>query len=277
MIPATTLVIAGSDSGGGAGIQADIKTIAALGGHASTAITALTAQNTVEVESVFEVPPRFVTQQIQAVMCDIGAQSFKTGMLHNVPVIEAVADELDKYPEVPLIVDPVMVATSGSKLMKDSLTIFFLKKRLISKSYIVTPNIPEAEILAEMEITNLNDMEQAALKILQIGAKSVLIKGGHLQGEVVFDLLLTENGVKEVFEHSRIDSNNTHGTGCTLASAIACCVAKGMSLTDSIITARNYVYNAILNSYDIGEGGGPVGLGVAISSTETVISESYTV
>lgn len=242
------LIIAGSDSGGGAGIQADIKTAAAHGVFATTAITALTAQNTHGVHGVLPVAADFVRAQIDAVLGDIGADAVKTGMLANAEIIEAVA--ATNFP-APLVVDPVMVATSGDKLLEDD-AVAALKK-LISKAALVTPNIPEAEILAGMKIDGLEDMQAAAAKILQLGCAAVLVKGGHMRGDKLVNLLATADKSWS-FEYARINTNSTHGTGCTLASAIACGLASGKSLQDAVKNAGDYVHNAILNAPDIGSG-----------------------
>jgi hydroxymethylpyrimidine/phosphomethylpyrimidine kinase len=251
------LSIAGSDSGGGAGIQADIKAITMLGGYAATAITALTAQNTMGVFGILEVPTDFLKQQINLVLSDIGADAIKTGMLHSVEVINAVSECLNNYAEIPLIVDPVMVSTSGNALLKtDAVTA--LKDRLISRATLVTPNIPEAEILSSIKINNLGDMEKAAGIILKTGVKAVLLKGGHGTDEIVQNLLLTASGEKEIFESPRIHTKNTHGTGCTLASAIACKLSQNETLVTSVGESIEYVYQAIKTSDGFGMGNGPI-------------------
>lgn len=244
----TVLFIAGSDSGGGAGIQADIKTTQAFGVFATTAITALTAQNTQGVQGVLATPAQFVKAQIESVLSDIGADAIKTGMLANAEIINAVAG-FDF--SAPLILDPVMVSTSGDKLLEDA-AIAALKK-LIAKADLVTPNIPEAEILADMKIENEADMLNAAKKIMQLGCNAVLIKGGHMRGEKLVNLLVTLTA-QHSFAYSRIDTNSTHGTGCTLATAIACEIAKGITLDVAVKIAGDYVHEAILNAPDIGTG-----------------------
>ena len=242
------LIIAGSDSGGGAGIQADIKTAQAFGVFATTAITALTAQNTLGVQGVLATPAQFVQAQITSVLSDIGADAIKTGMLANAEIINSVAS-FDF--SAPLIVDPVMVSTSGDKLLEDD-AIAALKK-LIGEAALVTPNIPEAEILADMQIETETDMLVAAQKIMQFGCDAVLIKGGHMHGEKLVNLLMNATQSWS-FAYERIHTKNTHGTGCTLASAIACELAKGMEIETAVKIAGDYVHNAILNAPHIGTG-----------------------
>ncbi len=258
------LSIAGSDSGGGAGIQADVKAITMLGGYAATAITALTAQNTQGVFGILEVPTDFLKQQINLVLSDIGADAIKTGMLHSVSVIDAVSMCLDSYSDIPLIVDPVMVSTSGNALLKtDAITA--LKQKLIARATLVTPNIPEAEILSGIAINDTSDMEKAAEIILQTGAKAVLLKGGHGKNDIVENLLLTSWGTKQIFCSTRINTKNTHGTGCTLASAIACKLAQGNNLSVSVEQSIEYVHKAIQAAEGFGKGNGPIKHNVVIS------------
>lgn len=263
------LVIAGSDSGGGAGIQADIKSIMAQGAYATTAITALTAQNTRGVEDVLDVPPDFVVRQIQSIMSDIGTDIVKTGMLHRRQIIEAVAQQFDTKQAPPLIVDPVMVATSGDRLLEDK-AIDVVMQLLVSKAYLVTPNLPEASLMTRRDVEKLDDMKRAADKIMDKGARAALIKGGHGQERVVYDLLAQSSGF-EVFEHERLVSKNTHGTGCTLASALAGQLAvqtnqardeqraDGLDLLAATEKALNYVHHAIATApSNIGSGHGPL-------------------
>lgn len=251
------LIIAGSDSGGGAGIQGDIKTVTCLGGYAATAITALTAQNTTGVYGIHDVPEEFIAQQIKLVLSDIGADVIKTGMLSKARVIEVVADCLAKNSEIPLILDPVMFAKGGAALLAvDALET--LKKRLIPMAEIITPNIPEAEFLADVPIGSIktvDDMRAAAEKILGLGCKSVLLKGGHLEVGILTDLLLTKNG-EQIFTSERINTKNTHGTGCTLASAIATGLAQKLPLNEAVARARAYVRQAIETAPQIGTGNG---------------------
>jgi hydroxymethylpyrimidine/phosphomethylpyrimidine kinase len=254
------LIIAGSDSGGGAGIQADIKTVTALGGYAATAITALTAQDTHTVHGVHEVPPVFVAQQIEVVLDDIGADAIKTGMLHRTEILEVVAETLAaKAPGIPLVVDPVMVAKGGASLLDDD-TREVLRNQLVSQAAVLTPNVPEAEILSGMTIGNEDDMAAAGRALLDLGPKAVLMKGGHMPGDEVCDLLVTAAGV-ERFTSERLNSRNTHGTGCTLASAIATGLAQGLELSAAVGRARDYVAQAIRTAPGYGGGHGPLNHG----------------
>ena len=248
---ARILIIAGSDSGGGAGIQGDIKTITCLGGYAATAITALTAQNTLGVFAIHDVPEDFIASQIKLVLDDIGADALKTGMLNKESVINVVADTISAYPNIPLVLDPVMFAKGGASLLPAS-ALATLKSRLIPRATIITPNIPEAEYLAETPIKTIADMNIAAQKILALGCKSVLLKGWHLEGKTVTDLLLTENG-KTIFEQPRISSKNTHGTGCALASAIATGIAQKLSLEEAVSRARSYLLESIRTAPNLGK------------------------
>jgi hydroxymethylpyrimidine/phosphomethylpyrimidine kinase len=255
------LVVAGSDSGGGAGIQADIKTITMLGGFAMTAITALTAQNTLGVEEVMTVEPRFVALQMQVVLADIGADAIKTGMLGSARVVEAVAGVCESAAfGVPLIVDPVMVAKGGARLLdKDAHDALVL--RLLPLASLLTPNVPEAEVLTGMKITKVSDLERAADVLLGLGPSAVLMKGGHLDGDVVVDLLRTADGEQHHFESPRIRSRSTHGTGCTLASGIAAGVAEGLTLQAAVARARQFVLKAIEHAPGLGRGHGPLEFG----------------
>lgn len=256
--PGRVLIVAGSDSGGGAGIQADIKTVTALSAYAATAITALTAQNTTGVYGVHSVPGAFIVQQIELVLTDIGADAIKTGMLANTETIEAVADTLDRLaPDIPLIVDPVMRAKGGHKLLEDSAAAM-LARRLVPRAAVVTPNLPEAEaLLGGRTISSFEDMRSAGREILALGPRAVLMKGGHLDGDTVRDLLITEAGETEL-ESPRVFSRNTHGTGCTLASAIAAGIAQGLDLPAAFSRAHAYVAQAIATAPDLGQGHGPL-------------------
>jgi hydroxymethylpyrimidine/phosphomethylpyrimidine kinase len=259
------LSIAGSDSGGGAGIQADIKTVTALGGYAMTAITALTAQNTLGVVGIHDVPPEFITQQITLVLEDIGADCIKTGMLHRADIILAIADALERYGvAIPLIVDPVMVAKGGASLLEQSAT-HALITRLIPLADMITPNIPEAEVLTGQPIRSLLEMKIAAEALLALGAQSVLLKGGHLEGEVLYDVLLSDREY-HVFESPRIHTTHTHGTGCTLASAIATCIAGGYDHFGAVERARMYVRRAMELAPELGHGHGPLHHGHTMKS-----------
>jgi len=252
------LVVAGSDSSGGAGIQADIKTITALGGYAATAITALTAQNTTGVASVQPIEPAFVAHQMKVVLEDIGADVLKTGMLHSAAVIEAVAGVYRMMSAgMVYVLDPVMIAKGGHRLL-DISAVDALKNRLLPLADLVTPNIPEAQALTNIRIEGPDQMEAAAKKILDFGPGSVLLKGGHLKGSQLYDVLVTSLG-SEWFETERIDTRHTHGTGCTLASAIATGLAQGLVLDKAVCRAREYVLKAIRMAPGFGAGHGPLG------------------
>lgn len=251
------LIIAGSDSGGGAGIQADIKTTTALNGYATTALTALTAQDTSAVHGIHEVPTEFVRLQMEVVIDDIGIDCIKTGMLHRADVLNVVANAIfEKAREVPLVVDPVMVAKGGDSLLREDARIA-IKEQLISQATIITPNLPEAELLGEMEVRSELDMLEVAKKLLDLGPGSVLIKGGHLEGDRILDILVNSDG-SEKFYSKRLNSTHTHGTGCTLASAIATGLAQGFDLYDSVKRAREYVLKAISEAPGYGKGCGPL-------------------
>ncbi|GBQ15478.1 bifunctional hydroxymethylpyrimidine kinase/phosphomethylpyrimidine kinase [Swaminathania salitolerans] len=246
------LIVAGSDSGGGAGIQADIKTVSAFGGFAMTAITAVTAQNTHGVQGITAMSPDFVALQMRMVLDDLGADIVKLGMLGNESIAEAVADTLACYPDLRCIVDPVMIATSGDSLMGDSPCRAY--GRLMKRAFVLTPNLPE---LAELSGENPGTVEgvfRAARKIcLEHGPRYVLAKGGHLEGSVVSDLLVSSES-RKIFSADRIESRHTHGTGCTLASALATCLAQGETLDQAVIRARRYVRRAILEAPPFGKG-----------------------
>ena len=257
------LVVAGSDSGGGAGIQADIKAVTALGGFAATAITALTAQNTEGVYGVLPIPVDFIRRQIEVVLRDIGADALKCGMLHDVATIEAVCDALAaEAPGVPLVADPVMVAKGGHPLLQPD-AVETLKRRLLPLAAIITPNLPEAEVLLGRPIPDAAAMPDAARALLAMGVRAVLLKGGHLEGERLVDILATPEGLTR-FEDARIATRHTHGTGCTLASAITAGLAQGMALGDAVARARAYVRAAILAAPGYGRGHGPLDHGVTL-------------
>lgn len=255
---ASVLTIAGSDSGGGAGIQADIKTISALGCYAASAVTAITVQNTLGVSGIHDIPPDIVQAQIHAVMQDIAPAAIKIGMLRTAGTAAAVAEALQHYPQVPVVLDPVMVASSGNRLMNEE-TITLLRRSLFPLATLVTPNLDEAAVLTGNAVTKLEEMEAAAKIILGSGCQAVLIKGGHLAGEKLHDLLLQQNGV-QVFTADYIDSRNTHGTGCTLSSAIAAYLAQGQTVADAVAHAKNYITTAIEAGKDVitGKGRGPL-------------------
>jgi hydroxymethylpyrimidine/phosphomethylpyrimidine kinase len=253
------LTEAGSDSGGGAGIQADLKTFQALGAYGMSALTALTAQNTQGVKAVFPVSETFLVQQIGAVIDDIGVDAVKTGMLFSAPLIEKVSEVLSHYRVKNLVVDPVMVAKGGAKLLEDS-AIASLRRSLLPLATVVTPNIPEAEVLTGKPIQNYHQMETAALTLLSL-SPNVLIKGGHLEsGEIARDLLATSDGKQTWLERPRVLTANTHGTGCTYSAAIAVFLGQGHSLEESVRLARDYVQGALLGAATrkIGHGCGPL-------------------
>lgn len=253
----TTLIIAGSDSSGGAGIQADIKTCSALGVYATTAITAITAQNTQGVTAIQTATPRMVQQQIEAVLEDFTVDSIKVGMLGNADITRTVADVL-KHVDIPIILDPVMVSTSGHTLLSGD-AIEILIEQLLPISEIITPNIAEACLLTQQEIKSAQDVCFVAQKLLNMGCNSVLIKGGHLSQENATDILATQQG-STTFSHPFITTHNTHGTGCTLSTAIAAYRALGKSMAEAVKLAKDYVYNAIASGADVcaGQGHGPL-------------------
>ncbi len=255
---ARILVVAGSDSGGGAGIQADIKAVTALGGYAATAITALTAQNTLGVYGIFNVSPSFIAEQMEVVLDDVGADCLKTGMLHTTEVIDTVCAVIDdKAADVPLVVDPVMVAKGGAALL-DAGAVTAVAEKMIPRARIVTPNAPEAAALVGGDVVSTDQLAAAAERLLERGARAALVKGGHLAGDVVTDVFIDADGSTRVFESPRIDSKHTHGTGCTLASAIATGIGQGMALIDAVARARNYVHQAIAQAPGLGAGHGPL-------------------
>lgn len=258
------LSIAGSDSGGGAGIQADLKTIAALGCYGMTAITALTAQNTLGVRAIHGVPPDMLSHQIDAVVEDIGVDAVKIGMLHAPEIVMAVAQALDRHALQTVVLDPVMVATSGAVLIANP-AIAVLVRELFPRAVLVTPNLDEAALLVGRPLDTAQDMERAAGELLAMGARAVLLKGGHLPGDTVMDLLVTADGARHWMQAPRIPSANTHGTGCTLSSAIASGLALEMSLLDAVEMARAYVRAAMLAGANVktGAGGGPLNHGHA--------------
>ncbi len=259
------LIVAGSDSGGGAGIQADIKAVTALRGFAMTAITALTAQNTQGVFGVVGIEPAFIAQQISVVLDDLGADAVKTGMLHNADVIEAVCAVLEaRAPGLPTVVDPVMFAKGGHALLEPE-AMSALRERLLPLATVVTPNIPEAESLTGMTIKDVDDMASAAEALGKMGAAAVLLKGGHLTGEILSDILYDGNGIHR-WDDTRIDTPHTHGTGCTLASSVATGLAQGMPMRDAVERARAYVRTAILQAPGYGKGHGPLDHGHTVAT-----------
>lgn len=249
------LTIAGSDCSGGAGIQADIKTITAHKMYAMSAITALTAQNTTGVYGVLEATPEFVGQQLDCIFNDIRPDAVKIGMVSNASIIKVIADKLAQYKAENIVVDPVMISTSGSKLLSDS-AIDTLKSRLLPIATVITPNIPEAESLCGFAIETKVDMLRAAKLISKLVNQSVLVKGGHLSDSA--DDLLFTNGEAYWFESPKVDNPNTHGTGCTLSSAIACNLALGYSMEESIRNAKEYITGALKAGLNLGKGSGPL-------------------
>lgn len=262
------LTIAGSDSGGGAGIQADIKAISAMGCFASSAITAITAQNTLGVDAVHPVPLDILAAQIDAVLSDIGTDAIKIGMLHSAEVVSLVADKIERYGITNVVLDPVMVSTSGHKLIEDN-AIEIMKNRLIPLARVITPNLPEAEILSGYTITDQQEFPQIATLLSHNNSTSVLLKAGHLNGDTLTDYFYNaEDGSMTLLPSKRVDTRNTHGTGCTLSSALAAALARGESLTEAAISAKRYIEQAIITGakYDIGHGHGPVNHFFALNS-----------
>ena len=250
------LIIAGSDSSGGAGIQADIKTVTLLGSYAMTAVTAVTAQNTMGIKKITPIPKKNVQKQITMILDDIGADAVKIGMLHNVSIIKCVHHILKKYNLKNIVIDPVMVAKGGAKLINNN-SITYLKKLLFPLAKLITPNIPEAEVLSGYSISNKKDMIQAAKTILNMGPKNVLLKGGHLRNKMIFDILVTKKKIT-VFPKRKIRTKNTHGTGCTLSSALATCLSQKKSIFKSCKISLKYVDRAITYAPGYGKGFGPL-------------------
>ena len=261
------LSIAGSDSGGGAGIQADIKAISMNGGYAMTAITAITLQNTQGVFGVVPVSPRAIREQIRLTLTDIGADVIKTGMLGDRATIETVCDTWNEFaPKTAKVIDPVMVATSGDRLLTSD-AVDVLKQLLVPGAYLLTPNAPEAEILSNKVVESVDGQRRAAERLMEVGAKAVLVKGGHVSGDVITDVLHTEYD-EFFFETRRIETENTHGTGCTLASAISTYLALGASLPDAVERGRDYLIRAIETAKPLGQGHGPVNHSWPLSKLE---------
>jgi hydroxymethylpyrimidine/phosphomethylpyrimidine kinase len=254
--PARVLSIAGSDSGGGAGLQADIKTLSALNCYAMTAVTAITVQDTRGVHGVHPVPPNIVREQIERVLGDLGADSVKIGMLGSASIVSAVGEALNAYGSVPLVLDTVMIAKGGRALLDED-GVAALREQLIPRAALVTPNAPEAAMLTGTPVETVDDLVKAGQVLLKLGAKAVLVKGGHLDGTVVTDALVRADKV-QLYESTRIVSRSTHGTGCTLASACAAGIAHGMDLFDAVARAHRYVHNAILTAPGFGSGNGPL-------------------
>lgn len=250
------LIIAGSDSGGGAGIQADIKAVSAMGAYAATAITAVTVQNTLGVTGVHDIPTAIIREQIEAVLSDIGADAIKIGMIGRRDAGEAILAALEPWPDLPLVVDPVLVATSGDALGGDGVAVF-LRDKLIPRATVVTPNLPELAALTGSGGQSPDDIQHAAEQLLDVGAGAVLAKGGHGEDDTLTDRLFTAGGVRS-FSHPKIDTTSTHGTGCTLASALAAGLAQGMALEAATERAINYVQVAIAAAPGFGGGHGPL-------------------
>jgi len=250
------LIIAGSDSGGGAGLQADLKTVTALGGYAATAVTAVTVQNTLGVTGVLPVPADMVMAQARAVLDDIGADALKTGMLGDIAMVETVAAILDSAAGIPAVVDPVMTAKGGAALLATD-AMDAVRRLMVPRARLLTPNVPEAEALTGLGIASLDDQRRAGEALLALGAQAVLMKGGHLDGERVTDLLLTPEG-ETLFESARLETRHTHGTGCTLASACAAGLAQGLTLEAAVARAWAYVQEAIARAPGLGQGHGPL-------------------
>ena len=257
MLPnSKVLIIAGSDSSGGAGIQADVKTVTSLGCYAMTAITAVTVQNTTGVKLIIPIKPKKISDQIEFTAEDIKPNAIKIGMLHSAKVISAVIKSLKKINVEKVILDPVMVAKGGTKLINNE-AINYIKKKLIKKILIITPNIPEAELLTNIKINSVNDMIKAGQLLINLGAKNVLIKGGHLKSKKMYDVLLNKKMIK-IFKSKKYISKNTHGTGCTLSSAIATNLSCGKDMIKSCELGIKYVNEAIKSNLKLGKGNGPI-------------------
>jgi hydroxymethylpyrimidine/phosphomethylpyrimidine kinase len=250
------LIIAGSDSSGGAGIQADIKTVTSLGSYAMTAVTAVTAQNTTGVKSIVEINPKEISNQIEFSANDIRPETIKIGMLHSKQVIHAVIKSLKKIKVKKIVLDPVMIAKGGTRLI-NNVAITYIKKNLMKKTLLITPNIPEAEILTGTKIQSTDDMIKAGKILISLGAKNVLIKGGHLKSKQMNDILLN-NKIIRVFKSKKYNTKNTHGTGCTLSSAIATYLSCGKDLIKSCELGIKYVNEAIKSNLNLGKGNGPI-------------------
>lgn len=265
------LIIAGSDSSGGAGIQADIKTCAAFGAYSATAVTAITAQNTQGVTQIEVLSPELVRAQAEAVLSDIGADVIKIGMLGNAEIIETVAEIITDSNAL-VVLDPVMVATSGDKLLKEN-AVTALKEKLIPQVDILTPNVPEAELLTGMSLTEPEDLTKAGQALLEMGLYATVMKGGHLKGKTVVDVLISDDGAS-LMTGPRLHSRHTHGTGCTLASGIAAGLALGVPLEEAVMAARDFVFEAIRSAPKFGQGNGPLNHGLAIGEEAEANAET---
>jgi len=255
----TVLTIAGTDPSGGAGIQADLKTFSALGCYGMSVITALVAQNTTGVRGIHNVPAQFVEQQLDAVMEDIRPNAIKIGMVHTSQLVEVIAAILKKYPDIPVVFDPVMVATSGDKLIEDA-TIEVIVSQLFPLVTLITPNMDEASLLANMPIQTVAQMQQAGQVINRTGCKALLMKGGHLKTKQLTSILMDKNGIVNTYVSDKVDTNNVHGSGCTLSSAIASYLARGEELQGAVAQAQEYINGAIYHGRDVlvGNGNGPL-------------------
>lgn len=255
----SALTIAGFDGSGGAGLQADIKTFSALGCYATSVLTALPVQNTTGVKNIFPIPQEAVAEQITSIFEDIPPKAIKIGMVHSAELVTTIGKGIQYYETTPIVFDPVMVATSGHTLIEKE-TIQALKKELIPITDILTPNLDEAGILANMEVKTLDDMKRAGEKIMKLGCRSVLVKGGHLQTAKITSVYFEDSGKISLYEYDKVDTKNTHGSGCTLSSAIAAYIARGFSFEIAVKKAQEYVHQAVLQSKDliIGKGNGPL-------------------
>jgi len=255
----SVLTIAGFDGSGGAGIQADIKTISALGCYATSVLTALPVQNTQGVRNIFPIPVEAVSEQIEAILDDIFPDAIKIGMVHTPELVETIVKTLAKYKKVPIVFDPVMVATSGHRLIEEK-TIETIIEKLFPISDIITPNMDEAAILAKMEVKNLDDMKIAGERIKELGCKNILLKGGHLETEMLTSFFYNDQNDYQSFKSEKVDTKNTHGSGCTLSSAIASFIARGKSMDEAVAFAQYYVSEAVLKGSDVqtGKGNGPL-------------------
>jgi hydroxymethylpyrimidine/phosphomethylpyrimidine kinase len=255
----SVLTIAGFDGSGGAGIQGDIKTISALGCYATSVLTALPVQNTCGVRSIYPISPEVVQAQLQAILDDISPDAIKIGMVHTAELVEVIVNTLQQYPKIPVVFDPVMVATSGHWLLDEN-TVQTIVKKLFPLAAVITPNLDEAAVLTGMPVHSLADMRIAGQKIIELGCRSVLLKGGHLDTTQLTSLYFANDGTVDEYNSEKVDTQNTRGTGCALSSAIAAYTARGQSLSEAVESAQEYVYQAILQGKDvqIGEGNGPL-------------------
>lgn len=255
----TVLTIAGTDPTGGAGIQADLKTFSALGCYGMSVITALVAQNTCGVRAIHSVPPAFVQAQLQAVLDDILPDAIKIGMVHSLELVNVIADVLKQHPQIPVVFDPVMIATSGDRLIEER-TVEAIVAQLFPLATLITPNMDEASLLANIPVRTVEDMQTAAKKIMNMGTNALLLKGGHLESDELTSLLIGKEGLIKTLHSDKIETKNMHGSGCTLSSAIAAYLAQGYLLTEAVSKAQDYVHDAVYNAVDVvvGKGNGPL-------------------